>query len=66
MWYGTYCRLGVSVWDSNITVIRQARKKFSRKAQTDFLFWRGPRKEFYREMIAQHEKARGICKAWRM
>ena len=57
--FGTYQRLGVHVYASNLEVIRAARKKLTRKAQRD-LSYRTARKDFYRIMLRYHQEARQL------
>ena len=65
MTYGTYCRLGVHVYDSNMTVIRQARRKIAEGALWSKQF-RKMRKVFYKQMLNEHNKARGIVRKYRL
>lgn len=63
--YGTYCRLGVHVYDSDLTVIRAARRKIADGALWSKQF-RRMRKMFYRQMLTEHDKARGIVRKYRL
>lgn len=54
MSYGLYCRLNVHVLDSNRTVIRALRKKFSPKARTRR--YRTQRHSMIREVLRIHRK----------
>ena len=55
--FGTYCRLNVHVYASDIEVIRQARKKLNKGA---FLRDSDGCKVFYRIMLDQHKQARNL------
>lgn len=57
--YGTYCRLGLHVSDSDVAVIRAANAKLNKSAK------RGPelrqaRRDFYAIMLRHHHEARGL------
>lgn len=54
---GTYNRLGVPVWASNLTVIRAARRKLRDPRNKSE---RVARKRFYRQMLEQHVGAREL------
>jgi hypothetical protein len=63
--YGTYLRLGITVWDSDRAVIRAARRKLARSARRDPAK-REARKRFYREMLAQHANAQRLAAEFRL
>ena len=63
--YGTYTRLHVAVWDSNITVIRRAIKKIDKKHRKAY-DKKEERKKFYRWMIAHHNNARNIVTTFKL
>ena len=57
--FGTYERLNVHVYASNITVIREARNPRNPKE-------REARKKFYRMMLDYHEQARNLVEEFRL
>lgn len=57
--YGTYLRLGLHVSDSDIAVIRAARRKLKPKARRDREV-RQMRHDFYRMMIRHHKESRDL------
>ena len=57
---GTYGRLRVNVWASDVTVIRAARKKLNRAARRDPRY-RVERKKFYRAMLETHHRHQALC-----
>ena len=57
--YGTYLRLGVTVWASNREVIRAARRKLTPSARHDPAK-REARKRFYSEMLEHHANAQRL------
>jgi hypothetical protein len=63
--YGTYLRLGVTVWASDRAVIRAARRKLARSARRDPAK-REARKRFYREMLKHHANARRLVAEFRL
>ena len=63
--YGTYLRLDVTVWASNRTVIRAARRKLARSARGD-PGKREARKRFYREMLEHHANAQQLVTEFRL
>ncbi len=63
--YGTYLRLGVTVWASDRTVIRAARRKLARSARRDPAK-REARKRFYREMLEHHANAQRLAGEFRL
>lgn len=63
--YGTYLRLDVTVWASDRTVIRAARRKLTRTAQRDPAK-REARKRFYREMLEHHANAQRLVAEFRL
>ncbi|ABQ39556.1 hypothetical protein GJ689_02015 [Rhodoplanes serenus] len=63
--HGTYLRLGVTVWDSDRTVIRAARRKLTRSARRDPAK-REARRRFYREMLAHHSNAQRLVAEFRL
>ena len=62
--YGTYLRLGITVWDSDRTVIRAARRKLTRPARDPAK--REARKRFYREMLEHHASAQRLIAEFRL
>lgn len=56
--FGTYQRLCVPVWASNIEVIRAARTKLRDPWDKSE---KGKRKAFYRVMLEEHHKAQALC-----
>jgi hypothetical protein len=62
--FGTYCRLNVHCMDSNVTVIRAARKALHKKARRDPAL-RENRKAFYRAILAEHANARAVFNTFR-
>lgn len=63
--YATYCRLNVSIWDSNLTVIRRAHTKIAAHCRRDAAH-REARKAFYLNMLSQHLHARALATQWRL
>ena len=63
--HGTYLRLGVTVWASDRTVIRAARRKLTRSARRDPAK-REARKRFYREMLEYQRKDQSLCVQFRL
>ena len=63
--YGTYLRLGVTVWDSDRTVIRAARRKLTRYARRDPAK-RDAHKRFYCEMLVHHADAQRLVAEFRL
>ena len=63
--YGTYCRLHVHVYASNIEVIRRASRKLKKSARHDRQA-REARHAFYRQMLDYHHKARELVREWRL
>ena len=63
--HGTYLRLGVTVWASDRTVIRAARRKLTRSARRDPAK-RDARKRFYHEMLAHHTNAQRLVAEFRL
>jgi hypothetical protein len=63
--YGTYLRLGVTVWTSDRAVIRAARRKLTRSARSD-PSKREARKRFYREMLEHHANAQRLVAEFRL
>lgn len=63
--YGTYLRLDVTVWASNRTVIRAARRKLAQSARCD-PSKREVRKRFYREMLEHHVNAQRLVAEFRL
>jgi hypothetical protein len=61
--FGTYNRLDVHVNASNITVIREARKKLLNPRNPKE---REARKKFYRMMLEYHEQARNLVQEFRL
>lgn len=65
MSYGTYCRLGVHIWASNRTVIREARKKVAVHCRNNPEF-RDARKEFYNELLDYHRQEQDLATEFRL
>ncbi len=63
--YGTYLRLDVTVWASNRTVIRAARRKLARSARRD-PSKQDARKRFYREILEHHANAQRLVAEFRL
>ncbi|MBB5754696.1 hypothetical protein [Prosthecomicrobium pneumaticum] len=63
--YGAYLRLDVTVWASNRTVIRAARRKLAQSARRD-PSKRDARKRFYREMLEHHANAQRLVVQFRL
>lgn len=61
MYYGTYCRLGVHIYASNVEVIRAARRKLKHHALHDRAY-RKSRHELYRAMLKEHRAARKLAR----
>jgi hypothetical protein len=61
--YGTYCRLHVHVYASNIEVIRCASRKLKKSARHDRKA-REARHAFYRQMLDYHQEARRLAHTW--
>lgn len=67
MYTGTYDRLNVMTWDSDMQVIRRARMKLVpelRRSSDPAV--RATRKRFYRDMLAIHHDWQKVCVKWRM
>jgi hypothetical protein len=63
--FGTYCRLGVHVAASNLSVIRAARRMLregARRAREH----RAARHAFYRQMMEYHASARDLVADFRL
>jgi hypothetical protein len=58
--YGTYGRLKVPVWASDLTVLRALRKKLKPFSQER----RAARKEIFRAILAEHHEAQSIWKTY--
>jgi hypothetical protein len=63
MMFGTYERLNVHVYASNLGVIREARKKLLNPRNPEE---REARKKFYRMMLDYHEQARNLVEEFRL
>lgn len=63
--YGTYLRLDVTVWASNHTVIRAARRKLAQSARRD-PSKREVRKRLYRDMLEHHANAQRLVAEFRL
>lgn len=63
MYIGTYHRLGVSIWASDLDVIRAARRRIAKPARRH-VKWRAERKRFYRQMLDCHHSARRLARAF--
>ncbi len=63
--YGTYLRLDVTVWASDRTVIRAARRKLARSARRDPAR-REARRRFYSEMLQHHANAQRLVAEFRL
>jgi len=63
--HGTYLRLDVTVWDSDRSVLRAARRKLARSACRDPAK-REARKRFYREMLEHHANAQRLIAEFRL
>lgn len=57
--FGTYCRLGLPVWASDLDVIRATRRKMKKSALRDATK-RDARKSVYRAILAHHRDARDL------
>lgn len=57
--FGTYCRLGLHVSDSDFDVVRAARLKIAPYHRRDNEF-RKERHRFYRVMLEHHRRARAL------
>ena len=62
---GTYHRLNVHVWSSDLTVIRAARRKLVKGVRRDRTK-RTQRHAYYRAMLDYHRKAQRLCIEFRM
>ena len=60
MYFGTYERLGMTVWASNREVIKTASRKLKPEARFARRH-RAARHVFYREMLAYHRAPRELC-----
>lgn len=65
MYYSIYCRLGVTVYASNMAVLRAARKRMHPAARRGRA-QRDMRHKFYRALLAEHDKAFSLVTAWRL
>lgn len=63
--FGTYNRLRVTIYDSNIAVIKAASKKIDERFRKDRVR-RNARHEFYRCMLEYHRKAIELASQWRL
>lgn len=63
--YARYCRLNLHVHDSNRTLIRAVRRRFTPRAARDPA-QREARKFIYRRMIEEHRKARALVHHFRL
>jgi hypothetical protein len=63
-YFGTYQRLGVSVYATNREVIRAAYSKLIPTCRT--FLWRDRRKAFLREILEHHAQARAVVLEWRL
>ncbi len=57
--YGLYCRLNVHVMASNLTVIRELRKRMVKKTLQDRTC-RERRHEVYRTILVEHQEAKEL------
>lgn len=64
MTYAFYCRLGVHVYASDREVIRACRTKFHATAFGRHN--RHKRRALYRSVLAEHRKARRLCREFRL
>ncbi len=62
--FGTYQRLGVHVWASDMQVIRAAQRKLKRSAWYDRKS-RVERHRFYRLMLRYHRAEQELCRKYR-
>ncbi len=65
MYYGIYSRLGVTIYASNMTVLRALRKRLhpaSRRGREG----REHRHLLYRAILKEHENALSLPVAWRL
>lgn len=60
MYQGTYMRLDLNIHDSPRTVIRRSAQLILKPLRFD-RSWRRQRKEFYRIMLLNHEKAKRLA-----
>jgi hypothetical protein len=65
MTYGTYERLGVTVGNDDLTILRRARAVLTPEARRDPAF-RDLRKGFYRQMLEHHRDAQHLVRTWRL
>ncbi len=65
MFYGTYQRLGVHIWGSNLTLIRAARKKLKPEVLHSRAH-RNMRHSFYKRMIEFHQAEQRLCIRFRL
>ena len=63
--HGTYLRLDITVHDGWRAVVRAAARKLKPRARRDPML-RGERHCFYRQMLAYHDQAQKIVRAWRL
>lgn len=63
--YGTYLRLNVHVYASNMEVLRAARKKLAKKFRCDRSV-RDERHKFYRKMLEYHRELQQIALDWNL
>jgi hypothetical protein len=60
--YGTYCRLNVSVYASNLEVLRALRRKLKPFSADR----REARKQIFRAILKEHADARDLCREFRL
>jgi hypothetical protein len=65
MYFGTYERLGVSVFATTRVVLRVAQRKLKKQVRYSRQS-RDMRHEFYRELLKHHKHARELVEQWRL
>lgn len=63
--YATYLRLDITVWDSDRSVIRAARRKLAPSALRDPAT-RDARKRFYHDILRHHANAQRLVTRFRL
>ena len=62
--YGTYQRLNLHVYASNMQVIRAAHRMLKKKAKTRA--FRKERHKFLRQMLKYHQQEYAMVKEWKL
>ena len=62
---GTYDRLRLPVWASDLEVLRKVRRKIKKAFRTKRAY-RAQRRMLYRGVLTTHHKAQALCREFRL